>query len=194
MPKANKSLKVKKTKRDKLPETHLGFERQKRFINRELSWLAFNRRVLEEASNPGHPVLERLRFLSISASNLDEFFMVRVAGLAGQTKAGIEVPSQDGLTPAQQLVGVTNEANALMAAQQAAWRDLLGEMREAGIFVLEEEELQNAQKAWLEDYFLDQVLPVLTPLAIDPAHPFHLSPISALPLRCNWHAYPTIIT
>ncbi|MEL0071885.1 MAG: hypothetical protein VW981_03320, partial [Rhodobiaceae bacterium] len=162
MPKANKSLKVKKTKRDKLPETHLGFERQKRFINRELSWLAFNRRVLEEASNPGHPVLERLRFLSISASNLDEFFMVRVAGLAGQTKAGIEVPSQDGLTPAQQLVGVTNEANALMAAQQAAWRDLLGEMREAGIFVLEEEELQNAQKAWLEDYFLDQVLPVLT--------------------------------
>ncbi|MEC8565213.1 MAG: RNA degradosome polyphosphate kinase, partial [Pseudomonadota bacterium] len=141
-----------------------------------MSWLAFNQRVLQEASNPHHPVLERLRFLSISASNLDEFFMVRVAGLVGQANAGVEVKSQDELTPAQQLEQVTEVANALIDDQQTTLTDLLADMRNAGIFVHEEHELASEQISWLEGYFLDQVLPVLTPLAIDPAHPFPFIP------------------
>ena len=155
---------------------HHGYSQQERFVNRELSWLAFNQRVLEEASNPHHPVLERLRFLSISASNLDEFFMVRVAGLVGQANAGVEVKSQDDLTPAQQLERVTEFANALMDDQQKVLTKLLEEMRDVGIFVHEESELAPDQLSWLENYFLDQVLPVLTPLAIDPAHPFPFIP------------------
>ena len=159
-----------------IPHEHYGYSQKERFINRELSWLAFNQRVLEEASNPHHPVLERLRFLSISASNLDEFFMVRVAGLVGQTNAGVEVKSQDGLTPAQQLEEVTKYANALMNDQQSVLTTVLADLRDAGIYVHEENELTGDQTAWLEDYFLRQVLPVLTPLAIDPAHPFPFIP------------------
>ncbi len=151
-------------------------EPARRFLNRELSWLAFNRRVLGEAESPRQPLLERVRFLSISSSNLDEFYMVRVAGLKGQVAAGVTRPSQDGRTPAEQLVAINTETNALMAAQQACWRALLGELRQAGVAVLERDELNDADRSWLHDYFLEQVFPILTPLAIDPAHPFPFLP------------------
>jgi polyphosphate kinase len=147
-----------------------------RFINRELSWLDFNTRVLEEADNERHPLLERLRFLSISASNLDEFFMVRVAGLVGQVREGISSASQDGLTPKEQLAAINDRAAALMSRQQHAWNGLLPLLRHAGVEVIAAEELTDAEAAWLEDEFLTTIFPVLTPLAIDPAHPFPFVP------------------
>ena len=173
---------LRESEKHELPDELMGFSRQERFINREVSWLAFNERVLDEATNSSHPVMERLRFLSISASNLDEFFMVRVAGLVGQTKAGVEVPSQDGLTPAQQLDAILQRADALMVRQQKVWGDVLKDLRNEKIFVRESDELTPSQLDWLEDYFLDQVLPVLTPLAIDPAHPFPFIPNLGLAL------------
>jgi polyphosphate kinase len=153
-----------------------GASSESRFINRELSWLAFNERVLEEAQNLRHPLLERLRFLSISANNLDEFYMVRVAGLKGQVAAGVATPSQDGLTPAQQLVAINQQSSELMHNQQACWRSLRQEMRQAGIAVIDAPELTPDEKQWLDAYFLDQIFPVLTPMAIDPAHPFPFIP------------------
>jgi polyphosphate kinase len=147
-----------------------------RFFNRELSWLAFNERVLEEAYNSGHPLLERLRFLSISANNLEEFYMVRVAGLKGQVAAGVTTPSQDGLTPEQQLAAIHSRSRELMKAQQACWRGLREEMRAAGIAVIDPAELTPAEQQWLDGFFLDQIFPVLTPMAIDPAHPFPFIP------------------
>ena len=156
-----------------------------RFINRELSWLDFNHRVVDEADNPRHPLLERVRFLSISASNLDEFYSVRVAGLIGQAKAGVLTHSPDGRTPAQQLTEIRKRSEALLADQQRVWRELLELLRAAGIEVCEPVSLSADDVAWLDGWFMDRVFPVLTPLAIDPAHPFPFIPNMGLVLALH---------
>ncbi len=147
-----------------------------RYFNRELSWLAFNRRVMEEACNAAHPLLERLRFLSISGSNLDEFFMVRVAGLKGQQAKEVDRRSVDGLTTNQQLGAIIAEADRLMASQQAVWGDLRVLLDEAGLNVLRRDEIDAETEEWLEGHFREQIFPILTPQALDPAHPFPFIP------------------
>ncbi|MBC2667035.1 RNA degradosome polyphosphate kinase [Novosphingobium flavum] len=142
------------------------------YFNRELSWLAFNRRVLAEAQNEGYPLLERLRFLSISGSNLDEFLMVRVAGLAGQATRQIEEVSIDGRTASQQLAAIRESVAALVAAQQVALVDLANRLAAVGIRISVSEKLSKLEAEWLREYFREHVLPVITPQAIDPAHPF----------------------
>ena len=145
---------------------------QSRYFNRELSWLAFNRRVLEEACNSSYPLLERLRFLSISGSNLDEFFMVRVAGLKGQQLQKIEEPSVDGLTPTQQLAAIATEADALITRQEAVLDDLLRLLAAEGISLIEDAPLSADDEAWLARHLEEQLFPILTPQALDPQHPF----------------------
>jgi polyphosphate kinase len=155
-----------------------------RYFNRELSWLAFNRRVLEEACNTAHPLLERLRFLAISGSNLDEFFMVRVAGLKGQQLQEVDRRSSDGLTAGQQLSAIVAEADALVESQRVVWRTLRAQLSDSGIAVLGSRTLDDTLSAeeitWLQDHFHDQIFPILTPQALDPAHPFPFMPNKGL--------------
>ncbi len=158
------------------PEVEVGRDDPARFMNRELSWLGFNLRVLEEARNESHPLLERLRFLSISGNNLDEFFMVRVAGLAGQIRQGITEISQDGLTAQQQLDRIRLLAQELMDEQDNRWLQLRDELAQNGIVIVSEYELGAAERQWLDQRFLDEILPIVTPIAIDPAHPFPFIP------------------
>ena len=151
-----------------------------RYINRELSWLAFNERVLEEASNPDHPLLERVRFLSISDSNLDEFYMVRVAGLMELAAGGVPAKSEDGLTPEQQLAAIAEVAGGLVERQQRCWADLQKRLSAEGVSISDHEALTDDDRSWLRQLFVDRLLPVLTPIAIDPAHPFPFIPNRAL--------------
>jgi polyphosphate kinase len=155
-------------------------ELAQRYINRELSWLAFNERVLEEASNPSHPLLERVRFLSISDSNLDEFYMVRVAGLEELAASAVPVKSDDGLTPDQQLNAIAEVVSRLVQRQQRCWADLQKRLHAEGISILGHKALSDEDRAWLRELFVDRLLPVLTPMAIDPAHPFPFIPNRAL--------------
>ncbi|MFY8195735.1 MAG: RNA degradosome polyphosphate kinase, partial [Novosphingobium sp.] len=145
---------------------------QERFFNRELSWLAFNRRVLAEAVNADYPLLERLRFLSISGSNLDEFMMVRVAGIAAQVRRQIDELSVDGQTPQQQLGALLEAVKGLIDLQQDVLAGLKDDLAKAGIRIIDNDTLTKVEADWLRDYFEEHVVPVLTPQAIDPAHPF----------------------
>jgi polyphosphate kinase len=147
-----------------------------RLINREISWIAFNERVLEMAADTSVPLLERLGFIAISAANLDEFYMVRVAGLKGQVAAGVTTPSQDGLTPTQQLAAVSERTQSLIQTQQTCLYELRGGLADQGFHLVNNNDLSDQDASWLREHFLQQIFPVLTPLAIDPAHPFPFIP------------------
>ena len=175
-------VKTEATTPQSLALDHVLAASPERFFNRELSWLAFNERVLGESKNPRHPLLERLRFLSISANNLDEFYMVRVAGLKAQVREGVRGQSQDGLSATEQLERVNAEAAELMGHQQARWRELATELSGEGLRVLTSDEVTLTERQALEEVFLSRLFPILTPLAIDPAHPFPFIPNLAFSL------------
>lgn len=160
-------------------------EAAKRYNNRELSWLGFNERVLQEAQNPSHPLLERLRFLSISGDNLDEFYMVRVAGLVGQVGQGVEERSADGRTPAQQLSAIEQRVSELTSEQQRVWQELRTMLAENDLWVKTVDDLSQDALAWLDNHFMTQIFPVLTPQALDPAHPFPFIPNKGISLIMN---------
>jgi polyphosphate kinase len=162
------------------PDDEARIDQGARYFNRELSWLAFNRRVMEEATNTAHPLLERLRFLSISGSNLDEFFMVRVAGLKGQQMQEVEAHSQDGLTPAQQLAAIVDQAGDLVDSQQAVWNGIRRDLSQRGIEMLDADAIVGEVADWIENHFRQQIFPILTPQALDPAHPFPFIPNKGL--------------
>lgn len=167
-------------------------QKPERFLNRELSWLAFNERVLELARDPETPLFERLRFLSISDSNLDEFFMVRFASLLTQFESGARTRSQDGLRLSRHVKLLRQEAGALFARQQTVWQELKGVLAGQGIRILTSEELTGAERSWLAEHFANQVLPALTPMAVDPAHPFPLVPNDGLCLVLKLSASPVV--
>jgi len=156
------------------------FPPTERYINRERSWLTFNERVLEEATNPRHPLFERLRFLGISDSNLDEFYAVRVAGLKGRLEAGVSDLTYDGLSVTQQLLLIHVETQRLLKQQQEIYEDLRAELAVEGIHIINSAELEPDEQEWLQGHFVTQVMPVITPLACDPAHPFPLIPNDGL--------------
>lgn len=158
-----------------------------RFINRETSWLAFNSRVLDEACNPDNPLMERLNFLSISASNLDEFFMVRVAGLKDYVRQGVTKKSPDGVTPTEELDIIHTQVNRMVERQHECWLHLRGMLARQDVVVVKADSLRARDRAWLEEYFLENIFPVLTPIAIDPAHPFPFLPNLGLALVFQLH-------
>ncbi len=164
------------TPNSEAPDIEILSQSPARFVNREVSWLQFNMRVLEEAGNKNHPLLERLRFVSISASNLDEFFMVRVAGLKGQLRAGVTRLSDDGMTASEQLEEIAALAQHLHLEQQDSWRAIRNELAEQEIILLDVNDLGPQQLAYLEELFQEEIFPVLTPMAVDPAHPFPFIP------------------
>ncbi|MGG6428756.1 RNA degradosome polyphosphate kinase [Acetobacter ghanensis] len=166
----------------KVVEPEVTLQTPSRFINRELSWLDFNQRVVEEADNARNPLLERLRFLSISASNLDEFYSVRVAGLVGQIREGLTTISPDGRTPAQQLDAVRERCARLLREQQRIWVELRGLLAKSHVTLCETQDLNDADREWLQKCFMDRIFPVLTPLAVDPAHPLPFIPNMGLAL------------
>ncbi len=153
-----------------------------RYINRETSWLAFNTRVLEEAANPNVPIAERINFLAISASNLDEFYMVRVAGLKDYEDQGVTKKSIDGMTPTEELEAIIKLSNSMVEKQHQCWIELREALAEANIHIVKANTLDAKDDAWLEEYFLENIFPVLTPIAIDPAHPFPFLPNLGLAL------------
>jgi polyphosphate kinase len=163
-------------KNEPTPEGKVVADNPDRFVNREFSWLQFNRRVLEESQNPNHPLLERVRFLSISADNLEEFFMVRVAGLAGQVRQSIVTRSADGRTPEEQLDRILLEVGRLQHEQQASLSGLRHLMKKEHIEIIGADVLDREDLEWLEAHFLEAIFPVMTPLSIDPAHPFPFIP------------------
>ena len=146
------------------------------FLNRELSWISFNKRVLEEAFNDSNPLLERIKFLSISGSNLDEFFMVRVSGLKGQVDENINLPSIDDLSPEESLKKVLIEAKKLKQQQNKCWLSIIAELKNHNIEIINFDALSAREKTWLKSFFRKDIFPLLTPVAVDPAHPFPFVP------------------